>query len=80
LIDAGMCPRGSKETAMTPLRRRMLDALVLHGKAKRTQTTHRSPSQGWRGTGAADRLNNEQVQQYLLHLLQTRCLSRSTVN
>ena len=67
---------------MTPLRQRMHDALVLHGKAARTQDAYieavarlaryyrRSP----------DRLNNEQVQQYLLHLLQTRCLSRSTVN
>ena len=52
---------------MTPLRQRMHDALVLHGKAARTQDAYieavarlaryyrRSP----------DRLNNEQVQQYL---------------
>ncbi len=67
---------------MTALRQRMHDALVLHGKAARTQDAYidavarlarhyrRSP----------DRLSNEQVQQYLLHLVQTRRLSRSTVN
>ena len=70
------------ETTMTPLRQRMLDAMVLRGLAARTQETylwnveqlarhyHRSP----------DQLSDEQVQAYLLFLLQERHLSRSTVN
>ena len=67
---------------MTPLRRRMIDAMVLRGFAARTQETylsavgqmarhhHRSP----------DLLTDEQVQAYLLYLLQERQRSRSTVN
>ena len=71
-----------KTTRTTPLRLRMIDAMVLRGFAERTQGAyvaavrllaehhHRSP----------DLLSDEQVQGYLLHLLQTRHLSRSTVN
>jgi integrase/recombinase XerD len=67
---------------MTPLRQRMLDALVLRGLAERTQDAYveavarlalhyrRSP----------DALSAEQVQQYLLHLLRERKLARSSVN
>ena len=67
---------------MSPLRQRMLDALVLRGKAERTQESYidavarlarhyrRSP----------DTLNCTEVQKYLLHLLQQRHLSRSSVN
>ena len=67
---------------MTPLRQRMLDAMVLRGLSARTQESyvgavgllarhyHASPEQ----------LSDEQVQAYLLHLLQERHLSRSTVN
>ncbi|MFN7571086.1 MAG: tyrosine-type recombinase/integrase [Betaproteobacteria bacterium] len=67
---------------MTPLRRKMIDALVLHGKAARTQESyiaavarlaqhyHRSP----------EGLSADEVQAYLVHLLRERRLSRSTVN
>lgn len=67
---------------MRPLRQRMLDALVLRGKAERTQESYidavarlarhyrRSP----------DTLNCAEVQKYLLHLLRERHLSRSSVN
>ncbi len=67
---------------MTPLRQRMIDAMVLRGFAARTQETyltavgqlarhhHRSP----------ELLSDEQIQGYLLHLLQERHRSRSTVN
>lgn len=67
---------------MTPLRQRMLDALVLRGMALRTQESYidavarlarhyqRSP----------DALSAEQVQHFLLHLLRDRQRSRSTVN
>ena len=67
---------------MTPLRRRMIDAMVLRGFAARTQETyvsavsllarhhHRSP----------ELLSDEQVRGYLLHLLQDELRSRSTVN
>lgn len=67
---------------MSALRQRMLDAMVLRGFSERTQEAylagvkhlagyyHRSP----------DQLSDEEVQAYLLHLLQERHLSRSTVN
>lgn len=67
---------------MTPLRQRMLDALVLHGKAARTQEAYvgavaqlarhyrRSP----------DALSGSEIEAYLVHLLRERKLSRSTVN
>jgi integrase/recombinase XerD len=67
---------------MTPLRQRMLDALVLRGMALRTQEAYidavsllarhyrRSP----------DTLNADEVQAYLLYLLRDRQRSRSTVN
>ena len=67
---------------MTPLRQRMLDALVLRGKAPRTQESYidavarlarhyrRSP----------ETLTADEVQRYLLHLLRQRKLSRSSVN
>ena len=69
-------------TGVTPLRRRMIDAMVLRGFAQRTQEAY---------VGAVrllaehhhcrpDLLSDEQVQGYLLHLLQERQLSRSTVN
>ncbi len=67
---------------MTPLRQRMIDALVLHGKAARTQQSYiaavaqlarhyrRSP----------DTLSGCEIEAYLLHLLRERKCSRSTVN
>ena len=67
---------------MTPLRQRMIDAMVLRGFAARTQESyllavgqlarhhHRSP----------ELLSDEQVQAYLLYLLQDRHRARSTVN
>jgi len=67
---------------MTPLRLRMIDAMVLRGFAARTQETyliavgqmaryhHCSP----------ELLSDEQIQAYLLYLLQERHRSRSTVN
>jgi len=67
---------------MTPLRQRMIDALVLHGKAERTQEAYvgavaqlarfyrRSP----------DALSGEQIEAYLVHLLRERKLARSSVN
>jgi site-specific recombinase XerD len=77
------CARASiEETVMTPLRQRMLDALVLRGMAVRTQQSyidavsrlarhyHCSP----------DALSAEQVPQFLLYLLRERQRSRSTVN
>ena len=71
-----------KTTRTTALRMRMIDAMVLRGFAQRTQEAyvgavrllaeyhHSSP----------EVLSDEQIQGYLLHLLHTRKLSRSTVN
>ena len=67
---------------MTALRQRTLDAMILRGYAARTQEAYidavarlarhykRSP----------DTLDCQQVQQYLVHLLSERHLSRSSVN
>ena len=67
---------------MTPLRQRMLDALVLHGKAARTQEAYIEAvaklARHYRCS--PDRLSDGQVQQYLLHLVQARHLARSSVN
>jgi integrase/recombinase XerD len=67
---------------MTPLRQRMIDAMVLRGFAARTQETYLS------AVGQVAKyhhcspalLSGEQVQAYLLYLLQERQGSRSTVN
>lgn len=67
---------------MTPLRQRMLDALVLRGMAQRTQESYigavallsrhykRSP----------DTLSSQQVQEYMLHLRRERGRSVATLN
>ena len=67
---------------MTPLRQRMLDALVLHGMALRTQETYIDAVSGLARhyRRSPDRLDAEQVQSYLLYLLRERHLSRSSVN
>jgi site-specific recombinase XerD len=67
---------------MTPLRRRMLDALVLHGKATRTQEAYISAvaqlARYYRRS--PDTLSGAEIEAYLLHLLRERQLTRSTVN
>ncbi len=67
---------------MTPLRQRMLDALVLHGKAPRTQEAYISAvaqlARHYRRS--PDSLNGAEIEAYLLHLLRERQLTRSTVN
>ena len=67
---------------MTPLRQRMLGAMQLRGMAARTQEAYIEAvarlAQYHRCS--PDALNAHQVQAYLLHLLNERKLSRSTVN
>ena len=67
---------------MTPLRQRMLDALVLRGMAERTQEAYvDAVARLARHYGRSpDRLDAEEVRHYLLHLLRERHLSRSSVN
>jgi integrase/recombinase XerD len=67
---------------MTPLRQRMLDALVLRGMAARTQEAYIGAVAGLARhyRRSPDTLSAEQVQHYLLHLLRERQLSRSSVN
>jgi integrase/recombinase XerD len=67
---------------MTPLRMKMLDALMLRGMAGRTQEAYidavaRLARHYRRGP---ERLSAQEVQQYLLHLLRERHLARSSVN
>lgn len=67
---------------MTPLRQRMLDAMVLRGFAQRTQETYLGAviRMAQHYDCSPDLLSDEQLQAYLLHLLQERHRSRSTVN
>ena len=67
---------------MTPLRQRMLDAMVLRGFAQRTQWTYvTAVKQLARYHDCSPALlSDQQIQAYLLHLLQERHRSRSTVN
>jgi Phage integrase, N-terminal SAM-like domain/Phage integrase family len=67
---------------MTPLRKRMLDAMVLRGFAQRTQETYLGAviRMAQHYDCSPDLLSDEQLQAYLLHLLQERHRSRSTVN
>ena len=67
---------------MTPLRQRMIDAMVLRGFAARTQETYLSAVglMARHHHCSPELLSDEQVQAYLLHLLQERQRSRSTVN
>jgi site-specific recombinase XerD len=60
----------------------MLDAMVLRGFAQRTQETYLGAviRMAQHYDCSPDRLSDEQVQAYLLHLLQERHRSRSTVN
>jgi integrase/recombinase XerD len=67
---------------MTPLRMKMLDALMLRGMADRTQEAYiDAVARLARHYGRSpDRLSAQEVQQYLLHLLRERHLARSSVN
>jgi integrase/recombinase XerD len=67
---------------MTPLRQRMLDALVLRGMALRTQESYiDAVSRLARHYKCSpDKLSAEQVQDFLLHLLRDLQRSRATVN
>ena len=67
---------------MTPLRQRMLDALVLRGMATRTQEAYIGAVAGLARhyRRSPDTLSADEVQHYLLHLLRERHLARSSVN
>jgi len=67
---------------MTPLRQRMIDAMVLRGFAARTQETYLMAvgQMARHHRCSPELLSDEQVQAYLLYLLQERQRSRSTVN
>jgi integrase/recombinase XerD len=67
---------------MTPLRQRMLDALVLRGMAARTQEAYIGAVAGLARhyRRSPDELSADEVQQYLLHLVRERHLARSSVN
>jgi site-specific recombinase XerD len=71
-----------EEKTMTPLRQRMLDALMVRGRAARTQEAYIEAVARLAGhyRRSPDALSSQEVQQYLLHLLRERKLSRSSVN
>ena len=67
---------------MTTLRQRMVDAMVLRGFAERTQWTYVTAVKQMAEYHdcSPELLRDEQIQAYLLHLIQVRHRSRSTVN
>lgn len=67
---------------MTPLRQRMIDAMVLRGMAARTHKAYVSAVAALaRHYGCSpEQLDGAQVQAYLLHLVRERQLARSSVN
>lgn len=77
-----MCSRVNEEAEMTPLRRQMVDALILHGRASKTQKAYvhavSQLARYWKCS--PEDLNGEQVRAYLVYLLRDRGLSRSSVN
>jgi site-specific recombinase XerD len=82
-LIAGDVPSSVKETMMTTtLRKRMIDAMVLRGFAPRTRESYVACVAGLaRHYGCApDRLDAQQIQAYLLHLIEERKLAYSSVN
>ncbi|MFY9329552.1 MAG: site-specific integrase [Georgfuchsia sp.] len=67
---------------MTELRQRMEDAMVLRGFALRTRETYLAcvAALAKHYRCSPDRLNAEQIQAYLLHLIQERKLAYASVN
>ena len=67
---------------MTPLRQRMIDAMVLRGFRPRTQVSYlRAVSQMARHYHRSPELiTDQEVQAYLLHLVRDRQLARTSVN
>ena len=67
---------------MTPLRQRMIDAMVLRGMAARTQKAYVAAvaalARHYRCS--PEQLDSAQVQAYLLHLVRERQMARSSVN
>jgi hypothetical protein len=75
-------PPPFKEIFMTPLRERMINAMVLRGFAERTRWTYltaiKQMAQFY--DDSPELLSDEQIQGYLLHLIQVRHRSHSTIN
>ena len=67
---------------MTPLRKKMIDDMVLRGLSERTQHRYVEAVAGLAKfyKRRPDTLGEEQVQRYLLHLRQERGLSASSTN
>ena len=67
---------------MSPLRKRMQDAMVLRGMAARTQESYIAAVVGLAKhyRRAPEELTSEDVERYLPHLIEERKLSWSTTN
>lgn len=67
---------------MSPLRKRMQDAMVLHGMAARTQVSYIKAVEGLARhyRRSPEELSPLEVERYLLHLIEERKLSWSTTN
>jgi site-specific recombinase XerD len=78
----GMFPTVTQETLMSPLRKQMEADMVLRGLAYRTRDAYVESvfklAKFYRRT--PDQISEEEVQRYLLHLLQERKLAHSSCN
>jgi site-specific recombinase XerD len=81
-LIAGNVPGLIKETAMTPLRKQMDDAMVLRGFSLRTRESYLAcvAALAKHYRCSPDRLDAKQIQAYLLYLIQERKLAYATVN
>ena len=77
-----MFPTPTQETLMSALRQQMQADMVLRGLAYRTQQTYiESVARFAKFYGRSpDQITQEEVQRYLLHLLQERKLAHSSCN
>jgi site-specific recombinase XerD len=77
-----MFPDTAKEAVMSPLRKQMQADMVLRGLASRTQDAYMAAIAGLARhyRRSPEHLTEEEVQQYLLHLIQERKLAWSSTN
>jgi hypothetical protein len=76
------CSRHDEENDMTELRQRMIDAMILRGFALRTRETYLACVAGLAKHYhcSPDRLDAQQIQSYLLHLITEKKLAYASVN
>lgn len=82
MLKTGMFPATAKETSMSPLRQQMQSDMQLRGFAARTQEAYLAAIVGIAKyyRRSPDQLTPQEIEHYLLHLINERKLSWSTTN